>query len=223
MTLRGRRLVWAAETDEGRRFSPAKVKILTGGDRLIGRNPHDKREVSFAPSHNLILVTNDQPRANFRDRALWARLLLIEFLYSYVDSPKAPHERQRNANIKEELLREGPGIASWLVAGYYSWKEMGLAPPPCVLQSTSDYQASQDTIGLFIEECCVVGADFAVRAKPLFEGYSIFCKENHFRPLGSRKFGEGLKLRFERGEDNKSRYYKGIRLKDDLDGGALLR
>jgi len=37
MNLRGKRLVWVSETDEGRRLNAGKVKWLVGGDTLTGR------------------------------------------------------------------------------------------------------------------------------------------------------------------------------------------
>ena len=56
MALRGLRLAFASETDEGRRFSTARVKWLVGGDTLVGRLPHDKHEIRFRPTHTLFLL-----------------------------------------------------------------------------------------------------------------------------------------------------------------------
>ncbi len=42
MALKGGRIVFASETDNGCRISPLEVKWLTGNDVLCARNPHDK-------------------------------------------------------------------------------------------------------------------------------------------------------------------------------------
>ena len=57
MRLKGLRIAFASETDEGRKFSSSRVKWFTGGDMLIGRNPHDKYPTEFLPTHLLLLLT----------------------------------------------------------------------------------------------------------------------------------------------------------------------
>ena len=47
MTLRGKRLVWASETDEGRGLKAGKLKWLTGGDTLTGREVFGRRQISL--------------------------------------------------------------------------------------------------------------------------------------------------------------------------------
>jgi len=54
MSLKGLRMAFASEIDEGQRFSAAKIKWLTGKDELTGRNPHDKYPTRFYPTHNYL-------------------------------------------------------------------------------------------------------------------------------------------------------------------------
>jgi putative DNA primase/helicase len=77
MALRGKRIVWASETDRGRKLNIAKLKWLVGGDTLVGRNLHSN-QCSFKPSHTLFLFTNHRPRANPDDDALWERIFLTD-------------------------------------------------------------------------------------------------------------------------------------------------
>jgi putative DNA primase/helicase len=79
MGLRGLRLAYASETEQGRRFSTSKVKWLTGGDTLKGRFLYDKRDVKFKPSHTLILMTNNKPNVIEDDYAFWQRVHLVPF------------------------------------------------------------------------------------------------------------------------------------------------
>ena len=55
----------------------SRVKWLTGNDTITGRNPHDRYEVSFKPSHTLFLLTNHKPHAPADDFAFWERMILF--------------------------------------------------------------------------------------------------------------------------------------------------
>lgn len=93
MRLRGLRLTWASETNEGRRMDAGQVKLLTGGGDLVGRPPYGRREVSFPQSFTLCLLTNAKPQASAEDYALWRRICLIPFNTRFVDDPTEPHEK----------------------------------------------------------------------------------------------------------------------------------
>jgi putative DNA primase/helicase len=51
MALRGLRLAWASESDEGRRLNAGRVKWICGGDSLTARGPYDRKMVTFRPTH----------------------------------------------------------------------------------------------------------------------------------------------------------------------------
>jgi putative DNA primase/helicase len=214
MALRGKRLVWASETDEGRKLNSGKVKWLVGGDTLVGRGPFDRREVSFKPSHTLILLTNFRPMINPADAALWQRIHLVEFPVSFVDDPSGDHQKPRNPHIGEELKEEAAGIMAWLVAGFYEWQEKGLSPPSPVLVATQDYRRSEDSIGQFIQECCMVGEGKIVRSTDLHDAYTQFCEEEGFKPRGKKKLFEILHEEFTKKRDSIGIYFSGLGLKD---------
>jgi hypothetical protein len=62
VSLKGMRLVYANETEEGRRLAEARVKDMTGGDTLTGRVPYGKADIIFRPTHKLIMVGNHKPK-----------------------------------------------------------------------------------------------------------------------------------------------------------------
>jgi len=45
MSLRGKRIIWASETDEGRKFDTAKIKYYTGGGTIAARDVFGKRMI----------------------------------------------------------------------------------------------------------------------------------------------------------------------------------
>ncbi|MBN1223838.1 MAG: hypothetical protein JXB23_11370, partial [Candidatus Aminicenantes bacterium] len=93
MALRGRRVAWANETNEGRKMDAGRVKSLTGGGFLVGRAPFGRLEISFPQSYTLFLLTNARPHAPADDYALWKRLHLVPFEVGFVENPQLPNER----------------------------------------------------------------------------------------------------------------------------------
>lgn len=110
MRLRGLRLVWASETQEGRKLDAGKVKLLTGGGELTARAPYGKYEITFSQSHTLFLLTNSKPHAPADDYALWKRLILIPFTMSFVENPQDVNEKKADKYLIEELKKEKEGI-----------------------------------------------------------------------------------------------------------------
>jgi len=211
MALRGRRIAWASETNEGRRFNIGKVKWLCGGDTITGRHLFGKM-ASFEPTHTLLLITNHKPKADSSDYAFWQRVHLIPFELSYVDEPKEWFERKADKTLLDKLKAEASGILAWLVRGCLEWQRIGLSPPECVKLATAEYQKDQDTIRLFIDECCQLNAESTARAGELYEGYVSWCKTNGMYPVNSTRFGKHLTetLQIEKRRGKKGNIYMGI-------------
>jgi len=219
MALRGKRLVWANETDEGRRLSVGKLKWLTGGDTLTGRQPHAKRQISFKPSHTLFLLTNHKPSAPASDYALWKRIHLIPFNLSFVDNPKLENEKKADKELGKKLRAEAPGILAWLVKGCLSWQKEGLNPPQIVMDTTEAYRLEEDILGAYISDNCWLPEDVpgiakeSLKASLFYKNYEQWCHENGFRPFSSVIFGREMAKRFVKEKKEKSNYYLGVRLR----------
>jgi putative DNA primase/helicase len=67
--LRGARLVSAVETESGRRWAEAKVKTLTGGDRISARFMRQD-PFEFTPQFKLVLCGNHKPGLRSVDEAI---------------------------------------------------------------------------------------------------------------------------------------------------------
>lgn len=199
MNLRGKRLVWASESDDGRRLSVAKVKALSSKDSIIARPPHGTRMVTFAPTHKLILSTNHLPRVPSAsdDYALWRRLLLIRFPFSFVDDPQEARERQAKKNLTDELKAEASGILAWLVRGCLEWALYGIDDfPKTVKAALSEYESEEDTIGQFIREKCLLEESVSSRVSDLYDAYTEWCNETGYHKISPNKFGRTLSKRF---------------------------
>jgi len=210
--LRGKRLVWSAETNPDRRLDGETVKKLTGGDRI---HAHAKyaNPVEFTPTHLLLLLTNHRPKIEAQDNAIWDRVHLIHFRLRFVDRPQKENERQRDPYLLNKLKEEREGILAWLVRGCLAWQELGrLDPPPQVQLATEEYRGDEDTISQFIDEYCVKDADSRVTHRAFYKEYTKWCKDLHLWASGSREFGNQLKARFEHKYTNRGMTYYGIGL-----------
>ena len=212
VALRGRRIVWASETDEGRRLNAGRVKQLTGGDSITARAPYGKREVSFRPTHILLLLTNFRPRTDADDYALWQRLRLIPFNLAFVDNPTGPNERQRDPALPEKLKAEAPGILAWLVRGCLAWQERGLEAPESVVLATCAYQDGEDILGRFLDECCHMGPGAWCKARDIYAAYKGWCADSGCGAWSEKRFSERLSMRFDRKRRKYGMIYEGVGL-----------
>jgi putative DNA primase/helicase len=76
--LCGARLVTAAETEEGRRWAEARIKELTGGDRIVARFMR-KDEFFFYPLFKLLFLGNHMPTLRVVNKAITRRFNRIPF------------------------------------------------------------------------------------------------------------------------------------------------
>ena len=212
MSLRGLRIAFGSEADEGRRFSPSRVKWLSGSDSLVGRAPHDRYPTTFLPTHTLILLTNHRPHAPANDFAFWCRVHLVPFPFSFVDrEPQRENELRADKDLPEKLKEEESGILAWLVRGCLSWQEMGLNPPLGVIDATAEYRRDEDLLADFLDECCEIDPQAETRASVLFDAYKRWFSENvsSKNSFSQKKFGNLMKDRFEKYKRGVY-YYRGL-------------
>ncbi len=212
MALRGLRVAFCSESDEGRKLNSGRVKSLVGGDMLTGRNPYGHREVAFRPTHTIFLLTNYKPRIDPADNALWERIHLIPFEISFVDNPVEPHQRPKDKFVAEKLKAEAPGIAAWLARGFMEWQENGLRLPAKVLESTQAYRKDSDLMEQFLEDKCIVAEGAFCGGAAIFEAYKSWCEELGLKPKRN-KFYEKLNTKFQKVITNKGVFYQGVGLK----------
>jgi putative DNA primase/helicase len=219
ISLRGRRLVFASETEQNHRFASSKVKWLSGGDSLTGRAPHDRDVSTFTPTHLLCLASNFKPKANSEDRPFWLRMHLIEFNLSFVAHPSAPNERPVDRTLGERLAAEASGILAWLVRGCLLWQLEGLNPPAEVLAATAEYRRAEDDLADFLEEKCIICADSFVTAKSLYGAFKDWYTDNvSNKPPSQKRFGDAMSRRFGKDKNGAggTNRYLGLELRSSL-------
>jgi putative DNA primase/helicase len=203
--LHGKRLVAAVETADGGRLSESLVKELTGGDSIRARRMREDFW-QFRPSHTVVLATNHRPVIRGTDFAVWRRVRLVPF---NVTIPEAEQDRELSAKLRAEW----PAILRWAVAGCIEWQASGLNAPKEVLAATDNYRADSDTLGEFIDECCVVGPEHEAKASDLYRAYKAWAESHGEDVENQTRFGNRLTERdFEKHKSHGRIQYRGIGL-----------
>lgn len=96
--LVGARLVSAIETEDGARWAEAKIKSLTGGDRIAARFMK-QNFFQYTPQFKLVIAGNHRPGLRSTDEAIRRRLRLIPF---NVTIPKGERDKELGEKLKAE-------------------------------------------------------------------------------------------------------------------------
>lgn len=150
-TLRGKRLVIAAELEEGRRLSTGALKRIASTDKIHAERKYLAPE-DFWPTHTAVLYTNHAPRVGSTDTGTWRRLAVIPF------TAKIPKKGEVK-NYAAVLVREAGGaILSWIIQGAVTFCKAGHTLPHCarVEEAKEQYRQKNDWMSHFLEECCIV-------------------------------------------------------------------
>ncbi|MER6316622.1 phage/plasmid primase, P4 family [Streptomyces sp. NPDC001581] len=211
--LHGRRVIVCSEVKPGDKFDEARVKLLTGGDRIKARRMRQDF-FSFAPTHKLWLIGNHRPEVGTGGFAFWRRMRLVPF-------EKVVSDDRKIDNLADILVtEEGPGILAWLIDGArrYLAGEKDLTGPAPVRIATTAYAETEDHTGRFFEECCTFHADHRAEQARLYSVYRTWCQNEGAPTISSRAFAArarelvGLASPKEMILSNSKKYYPGIGL-----------
>lgn len=196
--LRGARFAYCTETAEGRQLNDSKIKELTGGDTIACR-PLWSDEISFKPTHKLLMVGNYKPRITDNSEGMWRRMTLIPFEQTLSDAEIDP-------KLPEKLKVEAAGILNWAIEGFDLWQQEGLQRPVQLSKATDEYRTSEDTLNEWLHECCDMNSSAKCMKSELYDSYANWCRSNGHQPLKSNEFGRKLTaLGYNLAADNRHR------------------
>jgi len=155
--LKGRRLSFIDEGPRRGQLATERLKQLTGGTELTG-NAMNQNPITFAPTHTLVMTTNDEPLIS--DAALAARMRIIP-----CEGDQDVVRAAREALAPAVLEREAPAILAGMVFESAAWLDdrssaLNAAAPATVREMVAEIGASQD----------VFAAWLAARTRPSEEG-----------------------------------------------------
>lgn len=214
-SLQGKRIAWASEPDKGTRFSTEQIKMLTSSEPIVACRFY-AREITFKPSHLLILLGNYRPEADAADRTFWERICPIVFNMRFVAQPEQVNERLRDIHLAHDLEAEASGILAWLVRGTLEWHRLGLAIPPCILQAREECRGVESVVANFVRARCILDPGAQTPAGALYKAYRAWATDNGLTPAGNHQFAREMRqvdgVSWQRSKNGK--FYQGLALQE---------
>ena len=210
--LKGKRLVIAAELEEGMRLNTSIVKQLCSTDEIAAEKKY-KDPFKYEPTHSLVLYTNHLPRVGANDDGTWRRLIVIPFNAKI----------KRNSDIKnyaDYLVKNAGGaILTWIIEGAMKAiaNNLKLTPPQVVVEAIEQYRNNNDWLSIFIEDCCEVDRTFTQKSGELYQEYRAYCSRNGEYARSTTDFYSALDTAgFMRHKSKKGMFVYGLSLKSDF-------
>jgi putative DNA primase/helicase len=204
--LRGARLATATETEQGRNWNEARIKLLTGGDTVTARQMR-RDFFEFTPQFKLMLAGNHKPSLRSVDEANRRRIQLLPFI---VTIP----EEERDPQLFERLKSEWPGILAWMIEGCVEWQRIGLAPPATVRDASATYMDAENTLAAWIDECCERVLAAWESTRDLYGSWQDFATSRGEHTESMKRFVQKLEgFGFRPLRKNSARGFLGLRLR----------
>ena len=210
---KGKRLLIAAELEEGVRLNTSNVKQLCSTDEIFAEKKY-KAPFAYIPAHTLVLYTNHLPKVGAIDRGIWRRLIVIPFGAKIEGGSDIK-------NYADYLFKKAGGaILSWVIEGAKKVIADGfkLNMPSKVEKAVATYKDNNDWMTAFLQARCELDAKAVAKSGEVYSEYRAYCIQVGDYIRNSADFYSAIELfGFERFRDKKGRYIKGFRLKSEFD------
>lgn len=181
------RFVAASESSRDNSLNAAKIKQLTGGNRIrcaFKRKDH----FTYRPQFKIWLSSNHKANVDVDDDAAWGRLRVISFPNSHLGT--------EDKTLKTKMLAPAnlAGVLAWAIAGSKLWyaAESGLKTPEAVTKETTQHRDQLDDVQLHMTDRAVIGEELFVVSSDYYQDYHNWCIENGFSPKHHRRFSMAL-------------------------------
>ena len=168
--IKGKRLVIAAEMEEGMRFNTSNIKQLCSTDEIYAEKKY-KEPFKFEPTHTLVLYTNHLPKVGAIDEGTWRRLIVIPF--------NAKIEGSSDIKNYADYLYENAGgaILKWIMEGSKRVIDKGyrLTKPTIVNDAIKKYKENNNWFSQFLDECCEIDKSYSEKSGDVYSSYREYC------------------------------------------------
>ena len=209
---KGKRIIIAAELEEGMRLNTSNVKQLCSTDEIYAEKKY-KDPFSFVPSHTLVLYTNHLPKVGAIDAGTWRRLIVIPFNAKIEGSSDIK-------NYADYLFNKAGGaILKWIMTGAKRVieKDYHIVKPAVVDAAIQKYKDNNDWLSQFLDECCEVGSGLIAKSGEVYNAYRGYCMQVGEYIRSTSDFYTALECAgFERKRSKTARLLLGLHLKSDF-------
>ncbi len=209
---KGKRLLIAAELEEGMRLNTSNIKQLCSTDEIYAEKKY-KDPFSYIPTHTLVLYTNHLPKVGAIDEGTWRRLIVIPF--------EAKIEGNKDIKNYTDYLIENSGgaILTWIIEGAKKVidDDYNVNPPKKVKDAIDIYRENNNWLSHFLLECCEVDGSYTAKSGEVYSEYRAFCLRLGEFSRSTADFYTALEsYGFGRKRTSNGVFIKGLRLKSDF-------
>ena len=209
---KGKRIIIAAELEEGMRLNTSNVKQLCSTDEIYAEKKY-KDPFSFVPSHTLVLYTNHLPKVGAIDAGTWRRLIVIPFNAKIEGSSDIK-------NYADYLFNKAGGaILKWIMTGAKRVieKDYHIVKPAVVDAAIQKYKDNNDWLSQFLDECCEIDSSYSAKSGDVYNAYRSYCMQVGDYIRSTTDFYTALECAgFERKRSKSARLLFGLQLKSDF-------
>lgn len=208
--LKGKRLIIAAELEEGMRLNTSVIKQLCSTDEVTAEKKY-KDPFKYVPSHTLVLYTNHLPRVGANDEGTWRRLIVIPF--------NAKIQGKSDIKNYTDYLVQNAGsyVLSWIIEGAQKviLNNFKIKLPTCVENAINNYRADNDWLGAFLDECCELDSTYKQKSGEFYQEYRAYCLRTGEYTRSTTDFYAALEISgLNRKKFSNGMFISGVRLKD---------
>lgn len=211
--LKGKRLVIAAELEEGMRMNTSIVKQLSSTDPIHAEKKY-KPPFEFVPSHLTVLYTNHLPRVGAIDSGTWRRIKVIPF------NAKIEGKSDKK-NYTKFLIDNASGyIMKWIIEGAKeAYKLGGKIPEPSIVTNAIErYKEKNNWLQQFIDDMCIIDKKAMQKSGEFYTEYRNYCLRNGEYCRSTTDFYTELEnAGFERKKLMSGMHIRGISIKKETD------
>ena len=219
MDARWARMLCVSEPEAKDKLQVSFLKLITGGDEINCRGIFGKNIIRFVPQFKVWIQTNDMPTLSKYDQGIERRMRCIFFNTRFVDNPRNENHRQKNIELKNDILYSESwryGFMELLIEYYKKSKGVKLEMPIEMRDFTEKYMLENNPVGAWLKKYYEITGDRDDIIQ-ITELYNQF-KSDTFLQKNQKDFGnELLKCNINERKTNGIRYYYGLIRKDRIE------
>ena len=209
--VKGKRVLIAAEMQEGMRLNNSVVKQLCSTDDVFAEKKY-KDPFSFTPCHTLILYTNHLPKVGASDAGIWRRLIVIPF------NAKIEGDSDIKNYAEHLFTNAGESVLTWIIEGAKKVIDIDykIPLPKCVQDAIDAYKRENDWLGHLLDDKCELGSDLREKSSDLYVAYRNHCADTNEFVRSTTDFYAAIESAgFQRIKPKNRSFITGLRLKLD--------
>lgn len=213
-TLKDKLLNCCNEIETKSPIHGAALKQVISGD-LVQADQKYKSPLTFRPIAKHLFSMNSLPNLTDSTIGMTRRLIVVKFNQRFTG-------KDEDHSLEAKLEHELPGILNWALAGLRRVVQTNeIFETPKTQADKCAAITLMDPVKLFLEECCVVTPNAAIKRATLFDAFTRFCTASNIRALPKKRFYESITDNLptidEYRPHSEARHFRGIDLITDAD------